>query len=408
MGTPAREPLISPSPTARSTSAASAPRLTADERATGLVVGAEAGAEPLPAAGTLDPRAALATVVREALRRPPCGVSFSGGRDSSALLALAVRVARDESLPAPVALTLRFPDVASTKESDWQERVAGHLRLEHWERITITSELDFLGDLATGALRHGGLFWPANAHAQAPLLARVAGGGLITGLDGDGLFGRRFAAIRAALARPGPPAPRAIVRALLAVSPARLRAARARRADAPDLPWLTPPARARVAAALADEAASEPVRWDRRIDWYARRRYLTIATASFDRFADDHDARILHPFMDRRVLAALAAHGGRGGPGTRTAAMRGLFGDLLPAAVLERRSKAEFGRAFWGPKARSFAAQCSATALDASRVDAGRLRSVCERENPPLAAGTVLQDAWLASVGSERGTAGAS
>ena len=50
-----------------------------------------------------------------ALRRPPCLVSFSGGLDSSALLAVATAVARREGLDDPVPATLVVP---GSPESD--------------------------------------------------------------------------------------------------------------------------------------------------------------------------------------------------------------------------------------------------------------------------------------------------
>ena len=55
------------------------------------------------------PRAALEAVVLRALLRPPCLVSFSGGRDSSLVLAIASDVARRHGLPLPVPATNRFP-----------------------------------------------------------------------------------------------------------------------------------------------------------------------------------------------------------------------------------------------------------------------------------------------------------
>jgi asparagine synthase (glutamine-hydrolysing) len=315
------------------------------------------------------------------------------------MLALALAVAREDGLPAPVALTLRFPEIAGAQETGWQELVAAHLGLADWERVPIGAELDFLGEIATGALRRDGLLWPANAHAHAPLLARVPGGCLITGLDGDGLFGWRFARVRADLTRPGVLGPRALARAALAVAPAGVRSARHRRAHRPDLPWLTVAGQRRVGALLADDAAREPVRWDRRVEWFAGRRHLSVGLWSVGRFGHPHDTRVVHPLQDRAFLAALARAGGRGGLGPRDRAMRRLFDDLLPAAILQRRSKAEFGRAFWGERARRFAVSWDGTGLDEELIDPGRLRAVWTAgENPPLAAATLLQDAWLSAA----------
>jgi asparagine synthase (glutamine-hydrolysing) len=65
--------------------------------ASGVVWGRDPAASPLPPAPPgVTVRAALEAVMVRALHRPPCVVSFSGGRDSSAVLALATHVARRE------------------------------------------------------------------------------------------------------------------------------------------------------------------------------------------------------------------------------------------------------------------------------------------------------------------------
>src|SRR5690606_42164979 len=68
---------------------------------------------PLPHV-TTTPRAALEAVIGRALRRPPCYVSFSGGRDSSAVLSVATGVARRGGLADPVPLTGAYTGVVRT------------------------------------------------------------------------------------------------------------------------------------------------------------------------------------------------------------------------------------------------------------------------------------------------------
>ena len=94
------------------------------------------------------PREALASLLRPALANPPCVIAFSGGRDSSALLAVAVDLARREGWPLPIPVTLCFSG-AATEETGWQEMVLRHLRLDDWVRMQIGEELDLLGPLAT-------------------------------------------------------------------------------------------------------------------------------------------------------------------------------------------------------------------------------------------------------------------
>ena len=131
------------------------------ELATGLLLGDDPDSIPLPAPAEGSSLAeALATTILPALQRPPCCVSFSGGLDSSVILATAVDLAVRHGLPLPIPITLRFPGVASAMESTWQEQVISHLRLADWVKMDFTSELDALGPIAGPALRRFGVLTP--------------------------------------------------------------------------------------------------------------------------------------------------------------------------------------------------------------------------------------------------------
>ncbi len=385
-------------------------RLNRYELAMGLPPsGADPGTEALPAPPRCTARAALERSILEALARPPCVVSFSGGRDSSAVLAVASRVARRERLPLPVPVSLRFPDVEGTDETKWQELVVRHLGLEDWERVAVP-DVDFVGPLATGVLRRHGLLWPPNTHFHVPMLESAAGGSLLTGVDGDGLFGGwrwtplgPSTPIRQRIAQRWRFAARAGANAL----PSWLRYAVGRRRMAPSA-WIRPDAWPDVARYLTSVWEPEPRRWDERVAWWSRRRHLACIRWSMSLLASDHDVQLAHPLLDRSFLAAIARDGGATGFGDRTAVMHALFGDLLPEAVLDRESKAYFDGATWGTYTRRFVKKWDGQGVDESLVDAEILRSEWEKSMPLFTAAPLLQSAWLATSGTDSpGTCGA-
>ncbi len=162
--------------------------LTELEVASGVVVGRGSG-PTFGATDSLGPIATLRELVRPLLASPPCVVAFSGGRDSSALLALLIDVARSEGLPEPLAVTARWSDDEASDESDWQEEVARTIGVRNWEIIRPGTDLDLLGDEATSVLGQLGLMWPAPAYALRPMMRMGAGGSFLSGEGGDEAFG---------------------------------------------------------------------------------------------------------------------------------------------------------------------------------------------------------------------------
>ncbi|MGA2012746.1 MAG: asparagine synthase-related protein [Solirubrobacteraceae bacterium] len=376
--------------------------LTAWERATGMAIGGGGlAAGPRPAGGA-SPRAALDSVLARALARPPCVVSFSGGRDSSVVLAAAVATARREGLAPPVAVTLRFAGVATAEESGWQELVVSHLGLGDWERIVIGDELDLIGPVARSGLHAHGLLWPPNTHLHVPILERARGGGMLTGWDGDGLFGSwRWARAQAVIHRRTDPRPRDLLRVGLALAPPAVRRPWMRPAVLGATPWVRAERRPELAALLGADAAREPRRWDERIDHYRGRRYLALGIRSLELLARERDVEVCHPLLHPAFLTALGRDGGAAGYGGRTTAMGRLFGDLLPAALIERPGKAEFGRALWSGESRAYARAWAGGGVDPARVDPERLAREWTLPSPRFGAATLLQLAWLAAQGPQ-------
>lgn len=375
------------------------------EVASGNVFGEDRSAPELPTAGRgREPRKALEDAVRSALLCPPCVVTFSGGRDSSAVLALAVDVARREGLALPIPITYRFPGRPASDESSWQERVVSHLGVDDWVRSSFDDELDCLGPLATPGLRRHGLLWPPNAHAIVPALELAGSGSVLTGQGGDEiLYPGRYAHLAGALARIRRPTPRDAAKLLLASAPAPLRARRRRReGTAIELPWLRPAAARAVLDAFAREAAGEPIRRRAWVRWSWRLRSCQLTLRSMDLLARDKGTRLVHPFLDGEFLSSFADRARTRPPGSRPEATRVLFGDLLPPDVCERRTKATFDGAFWGRHSRAFALSLSPRDLDSDLVDGRAALAFWESDGTetcgPVPSSCLLQALWLERI----------
>jgi asparagine synthase (glutamine-hydrolysing) len=384
-------------------SAPGRPVLTPLEVSTGLVLDPRRRRGRLPAvrAGT-SPRAALEAAVLPALRRAPCLVSFSGGRDSSAVLAIAASVARREGLPLPVPATNRFPGASLTDEAEWQERVVAHLGLSDWLRLEHAGELDCVGPVARAALRRHGLLWPCNAHFHVPILEAAAGGSVLTGVGGDeALSPSRWARVLAVLGRRARPVPRDVLAAAFAFSPRPVRRQVMLRRQHHPWPWLRPAAVRLVRRALAAEEAGDPLRWRAGFDWLASSRMLATGQASLELLATDAGASIAHPLVEPAVLAALAALPPPERFVRRRDAMAMLVGDLLPEDLVHRKTKASFDQAFFNADSRAVAAAWDGEGVDPELVDVEALRAMWSSPEPDARTFTLLQAVWLASGARE-------
>lgn len=317
-----------------------------------LVSGAVLGRDDsIPAPPRLDitPRAALEQLLVPALSRPPCGVSFSGGRDSSAVLAAATEVARTHGLPEPIPVSLRFPGIEDTDETSYQEIVVRHLGLGEWVLLEPGNTLDIVGELATELTRRHGLLYPANLHFHVPIFEVVRGGTLLTGLGGDEMMGphpgHALAATLAGRRRPG----RTAVREFTERYVLRGRPKNEIRRDHESLfPWLVPAAREELLDRIVEWLTGDHLSASRNLTtWTYRMRYLHRARTDMGRLSHDYSVTVEHPFLDPRFVGAIAERVGWVGPASRTALTRSVFGDLLPSELVERTSKAQFDQVFW-------------------------------------------------------------
>jgi asparagine synthetase B (glutamine-hydrolysing) len=378
-------------------------RLTPLETLWSVPVGFDATVAPLAVehrGPVPTPRQALEHAVLAALRRPPCLVSFSGGVDSSVVLALAAHVARREGLSPPIPATHRFPAVAEADEAGWQERVVAHLGLADWLRLEWTDELDLVGPVAARLLRRHGPLVPFNGHFQLPFVERAAGGALLTGVGGDELFAPLHRATAAhVLHRHRAPRPRDLPALAFGAAPRRLRAeVVARRRGFERYGWIRPHVRRRLARAYGAWEAAEPLGWDRALrDWWWRSRALQCNLAGKRALGTAAGVLVESPFAAPAVLVACAAAGGAVGLGSRASALERIAGELLPPGLLARSSKASFDGAFWTSHARAFAAAWDGAGVDAACVDVAALRAEWARPRPDPHSFALLQQAWLAA-----------
>lgn len=353
---------------------------------------------PLPST-TRTPLEALEDVLRPALAEGQCLLAFSGGRDSSLLLAVAMGLSRREGLPQPIAYTWRHPGHAEADEASWQELVVGELGVADWERVDANDAADLLGPVSTATLLRHGLLFPSRVGTAVSLARAGAGGAVVTGEGGDEYLGAGRSAAAAYVAnRRGRVHPRrvpALVRHLAVEGLGPTTSLRTRRDAAAARPWLRPESRRAVAAAMAGDG--EPFTFGRRVEWLRSRRAVLMGSTNLRELARREGATLLHPLADPSFLAALRRAGGRTGWPDRTAALQALFPGVLPPALTRRRTKARFNGPVFGPATRRFAEEWDGTGVDGDAVDAEALRAVWLSPVPSARTVLLLHAAWLGS-----------
>ena len=332
-----------------------------------------------------DPVAALERALLPGLLRPPCLVSFSGGLDSSLVLAVADRLALREGLARPVPATLRFRGAPSSREDEAQHAVVEAVGSPDWHVGELDDEAHLLGPLAVRALQRHGVLQPANAFFHLPLLDLAEGGTLLTGIGGDQVLGgwRR------------PPRRRRPWWSTGRVTTGR--------GSAHPFAWLRA-GPARVARRhLASERSAQPHDFADRVRWHRGRRDLVLSLQSMDRLASDAGCATLAPLTDPGFCAALASRGGASGFGPsglagRPQLLSGVFGELHPD-VVAGRPKATFNQVFWRQPTLDFLRSWDGGGVDESLVSIPRLRAEWARPQPAFLTAKLAQQVWLAGQG---------
>lgn len=346
-------------------------------------------------------------MLREEMRRAPCAVSFSGGRDSSALLAIMLRLSRREGLPEPIAVTQRFPGDVDTEESTWQEMVVRHLRLKEWLRVDLNPvDAELLAPPMVASLKYYGLLWPPLIHLSSSWIPLPPGITVITGEGGDEILGpRRLTPLRQVirLARHEPGRLKremvAVVGTGVAPRSLRRRLVERRMSGSGELSWLQPGARQRALSVLAADEAAEPFLWRKALRMHPSARALVIGESNRAFIATERGFRFLHPFLESSVIDAIGRAGGPLGYAGRTDAMRKIFGPLLPEAILSRTSKARYNGVAVGPATRAFVERWQGAGVDTSIVNPEALLEAWRRPLVPAGTFGLIQAAWLAMEG---------
>ncbi|TAM69485.1 MAG: hypothetical protein EPN48_09000 [Microbacteriaceae bacterium] len=344
-------------------------------------------------------RNVLEIVVAPAATSNRCYVLFSGGRDSSSLLALATHVARRANADDPIPVTVHHRNAPRADESEWQHLVLAHLRLRDRIVLEFEGEQSMLGDAATASLQRNGLVWLPTIQLHGAIYRQLEPGAMVSGEGGDLIIGsRRITAVSSAIAaHRWRDAARAMPRTAL---PGRLgRAMReAMGAARSSAPWLTA-AGVELLAETIQQLSREPLSWRRGVAAAVGSRAVRIGSQNFLAMARTFGLSPVNPFEDVAFATALGREGGFLGLGDRTALMRYLFHDLLPDAVLSRTTKAAFNETRWTERERDFVQNWNGSGVDRNFIDAERLRAEW-LENGPLGLSDLhLHAAWLAQHG---------
>jgi hypothetical protein len=276
-----------------------------------------------------------------------------------------------------------------------------HLDLSDWIRVPIIDQLDALGEVATGALRDHGVYWPPQAHSMRVFAQHAGAGSLMTGGGGDELFigwSQRKTRRRDILKlRPRGRAAKWLAFSML---PDRLQTELMLARQSLPTPWMPREYERQLERAWRSRSRARTKSWGEVLENFIHSRYLEFLRSFLEAFALDYGVRLYEPFYDPRVIRAVVREAPHDGYASRTAALEAHFSDLLPEKVLQRSTKAVFTEAAWGPGARAFAQSWDGTGLDERYVNVSVLREEWASERPHPRTIPCLQTAWVASQAS--------
>lgn len=344
-------------------------------------------------------RRALETRIADAVKAAngQIAVLFSGGRDSSAVLATATAVCRRLGADDPTTVTAVYPNDPATDEYEWRREVLKHLRLTNAVEVEITTERRMLSSQTRSSLEAWGTVWPPAVHTQSRYFDVSPRAVFLTGEGGDGVIdGGRITPLTLVVSDFPRVSKRLLAAAAHSLTPDAIHMANQRRAWATGhtWPWVRPERRNQVAGALVSPRG--PLNWGASRLHVPLQRSVQLVLQNTVVAARRVGADLRHPLLDAHFLTALAGEGGTWGYRGRTDAFRRLFGDLLPDQVLARTTKAAFNTSRWGDGERDFASSWTGTGVDHDIIDYKLLREEWLSESPHPVAQFLVHDAWLA------------
>ncbi len=327
-------------------------------------------------------------------------VEFSGGLDSSLVLSVATSVAREDDLPLPIPVTLRFARHGATDERAFQQLVVSHLGLREWIVFDVDDELDLLSPESCADLAAHGMAASARLPGRSWMLAKIRGeGAILSGEGGDEVFG---------------PAPFEAFHSLLHAvrtrsnrrsaiyAAARLTRRRLsdldRRFDTEAQAYLTEQGRRVVEQALKDTFSGTGLTMASFQRHHRSKCYIAQMLDQVSEQANRYGLNYGAPFLDIEFMATLARSVPDSHFVNRNYFLQRYFSELLPDELLRRTSKAEFKAAVFGNHSTAFARGWNGSGVPLDLVHPELLRSAWIGATDART-GLLLHRAWMTSEG---------
>jgi asparagine synthetase B (glutamine-hydrolysing) len=341
------------------------------------------------------------TLVRAIVREvdhSPVYVQFSGGCDSSLVLAAAVEACRRTDHTPPIPVTLRYPNLPETDESDYQDLVVGHLGLTEWRIHQEPDGFDLLAPAAIEGLRRFGLVWPAPPLAMLHFYRSHEPGLWLNGEGGDESLGPRrigglFNAWNAARRKQG----RAVAGNLAnTFAPQSVRERRIRIYDHVDLGWLSPDLQAEYLGVARRYWTWQPLRPSRYAERYLELPAVQLARHNIAAIGGLAGHKVCMPLMSPDVVHVVTDCSTSQDVRSRTRVLRRHATEHLPSEIVNRRDKRFMGPVFFNSATREFARRWDGR-TSYVEIRASWLKEEWMKPEPSAMTMLLLQHAWLES-----------